>query len=235
MKNPKKGNTFLVFFGIFFAVCMVGLAAYVTVFLNTDQTILAPESTDVLISAPEETAAAETLSQTDTFLASHSLLFLGDSRTAGMRNALAELGVSDPCSYLAKDGEGCYWLRNTALPELTARLDQEPDTIVITNLGVNDLTECASYLSLYHDLLERYPTTPFYIMSVNPASDDCSMVANADIESFNQTMQDEFPDLYFDCYHYLMDNGYETVDGLHYTQETYAKIYDYAIKEAAGR
>ncbi|MDY3919766.1 MAG: hypothetical protein SOZ59_12365 [Candidatus Limivivens sp.] len=240
MKKTKKGNTFLIFFGMFFTVCMVGLAAYVTVFLNTSQTEQPPVSSGTMISAaPEEASPSPALStetvRTETALPAHSFVFLGDSRTVGMRNALAELGIEDDCTFLAKDGEGYYWLQNTALSELIAILDQRPDTVVITNLGVNDLTERSSYAALYRSLMERYPDTSFYILSVNPVSEDCSMVSNTQIEEFNEGMAAEFPDLYLDCYHYLMTDGYETVDGLHYTWKTYAKIHDYAVKEAAER
>lgn len=162
-----------------------------------------------------------------------SILWVGDSRTAGMRNALATLGITDSCTFIAKDGEGFRWFKESALPELNAALSHNPDTIVVSNMGVNDLADLDAYISLYYELFDQYPDTRFYILSVNPADEDCTMVSNRDIETFNAGMYAEFPSRYLDCYNYLKQTGYETVDGLHYTEETYQKIHDFATSKVS--
>jgi len=35
---------------------------------------------------------------------------------------------------------------------------------------------------------------------------------------------------YIDTYSYLIAEGFNTVDGLHYTADTYKNIYEYAMK-----
>ena len=241
MKNHSKkrhsrrkcSGSALVFAGIFFAVCLVGLAAYLTVLFNTET----DSSTSALVSqtapSPSSQSASETSVSETSAKEMASILWVGDSRTAGMRNALATLGITDSCTFIAKDGEGFRWFKESALPELNAALSQNPDTIVVSNMGVNDLADLDAYISLYYELFDQYPDTRFYILSVNPADEDCTMVSNRDIETFNAGMYAEFPSRYLECYNYLKQTGYETVDGLHYTEETYQKIHDFATSKVS--
>ena len=53
------------------------------------------------------------------------------------------------------------------------------------------------------------------------------------VEAFNSDIKDAFPDQYLDCYSYLIENGFQTVDGLHYTEETYQIIHDFAVRQSA--
>lgn len=231
MKKHKKGNTFLVFAGIFFCVCLVGLAAFLTVFLSPEsfeQEAPVPGTASYGESASLEEATAGADFGSPLTDVAHQILFVGDSRTAGMRGAVQNRG-GDSCSYIAKDGEGYYWLRDTAMGELTSFLDGSPDAVVVLNLGVNDLAEISAYISMYQDLFSRYPQASFSVMSVNPVDEGCS-VSNAEIEAFNQQMASAFPDNYLDCYQYLMTNGYETVDTLHYTEDTYIAIHNFAAE-----
>ena len=109
---------------------------------------------------------------------------------------------------------------NEGTSELAAALSETPDTTVILNLGVNDITEADAYISYYKQLFDSYPDTDFHIMSVNPVSDDCPTVTNAAIDAFNQKIKAAFPDEYLDVYNYLLTGDFSTVDGLHYTDST---------------
>ena len=72
---------------------------------------------------------------------SHSFIFVGDSRTVGMASAEKAHDPSDTCRYIAKEGEGYEWLKNTGTGELAAALSDTPEATVILNLGVNDINE----------------------------------------------------------------------------------------------
>lgn len=159
--------------------------------------------------------------------AGHSFIFVGDSRTAGMATAVKAHEPSDTCRFIAKEGEGYEWLKNEGTSELAAALSETPDTTVILNLGVNDITEADAYISYYKQLFASYPDTDFHLMSVNPVSDDCPTVTNAAIDAFNQKIKAAFPDEYLDVYNYLLTGDFSTVDGLHYTDSTYLSIHYY--------
>ena len=134
---------------------------------------------------------------------------------------------SDTCRYIAKEGEGYEWLKNTGTGELAAALSDTPEATVILNLGVNAITEADAYISYYKQLFASYPDTDFHLMSVNPVSDDCPTVTNAAIDAFNQKIKAAFPDEYLDVYNYLLTGDFSTVDGLHYTDSTYLSIHYY--------
>lgn len=74
-----------------------------------------------------------------------------------------------------------------------AALSETPDTTVILNLGVNDITEADAYISYYKQLFASYPDTDFHLMSVNPVSDDCPTVTNAAIDALQSEDQSSFP------------------------------------------
>ena len=160
---------------------------------------------------------------------SHSFIFVGDSRTVGMASAEKAHDPSDTCRYIAKEGEGYEWLKNTGTGELAAALSDTPEATVILNLGVNDITEADAYISYYKQLFDSYPVTDFHIMSVNPVTDDCSTVTNEAINAFNQKLKAAFPEQYLDVYNYLLTGDFSTVDGLHYTDSTYLSIHYYVV------
>lgn len=163
-----------------------------------------------------------------------SYIFVGDSRTVGMENS-----VSGSAKYIAEIGQGYWWLKSTALTKLKAELKKNPYVKVVFNLGVND---CAgntvdSYISAYRQLIESYPTTKFYIMSVNPINDKAAAKAgfiarNNMVTQFNSHMKAAFSGIYIDTYNYLKLNGFSAPDGIHYTNDTYLKIYNYILKNS---
>lgn len=159
----------------------------------------------------------------------HHFLFVGDSRTVGMEEAMQDSDDADTCSYIGKVGEGYYWLVNEGIDQLRTSLSKEPDATVVFNLGVNDLSEIDRYLAFYPQIFAEYPDASFYIMSVNPVGDACSGASNEEIRDFNAKLKESFPDQYLDCYDYLEQNGFSTVDDLHYTNDTYRAIHDYTV------
>lgn len=159
-------------------------------------------------------------------------IFVGDSRTVGMGSAT---GTSSKC--IAKVGEGYSWYISTAEAKLKAKLKKNPKATVVINLGVNDIANYQNYISRYKKLMKAYPKAKIYIMSVNPVDKkydwgwlSCSSMKSK-IKTFNKKMKAAFPNNYIDCYTYLTKKGFSTVDGIHYTTETYKKIYNYILTQ----
>lgn len=113
-----------------------------------------------------------------------------------------------------------------SLPHLPA----DPKQTVILNFGVNDPENISLYIDFYHAMEEDYPDTSFYYLSVNPLVDSENFnTTNEMISLFNATMKSAFPDNYLDSNVYLTGAGYETVDGLHYTEDTYRMIHNFVV------
>lgn len=238
----RKGSTLLVILASFLILCLLGLAGFVTIINHME----VPSDAEAAVPAVAETETdpAIQMAEPDSTMISadpfnetvdepeHSFIFVGDSRTVGMHNAFLKDGYEDSCtcSFIAKSGEGFYWLYNDGITELEEALHADPYATVIFNLGVNDLEEAEQYISFYNELFSIYHDPSFYIMSVNPVNDEkCSGASNAEIEAFNEKMQEEFPDQYLDCYDYLLEHGFETADGLHYSNDTYRNIHHFVV------
>ena len=94
------------------------------------------------------------------------------------------------------------------------------------------MANIGSYISEYQYLVDAYPDTRFWFMSVNPVSDamasSCGYFINSDmVISFNNVLQQAFPEQYLDVYSYLLENGYGTSDGVHYDVGTYLVVQEY--------
>lgn len=159
-------------------------------------------------------------------------IFVGDSRTVGMGSAT---GTSSKC--IAAVGQGYAWYVSTAEPKLKKKLKANPTATVVLNLGVNDIANYQNYINSYKKLMKAYPKATFYIMSVNPVDSkyNWGWVSYSKmktlIKTFNSKMKAAFPNQYIDCYTYLTKNKFATVDGIHYTTDTYKKIYNYILTQ----
>ncbi len=167
----------------------------------------------------------------------HRIIFVGDSRTVGMGGAEAKLG--DSCIYIGEVGEGINWFHASGRRQMEDAIHAYPDAPVVMNLGVNDLSlndaSCASqYIALYQSFASAYPDTRFWIMSINPVTQDCANVTNTEITQFNDALRGAFPDQFLDTFKLLKKEGFETPDGIHYTNATYTVIHDYVVKELAS-
>lgn len=230
MKIPNYITILLAVVGI---LALIGLAGYVTYdtadesnpFRQQVNRILHIEETD----ETETDSSQEAPSGNTTAVKAHRILFVGDSRTLGMEDA-----VQDDCIYLGAEGEGYDWFAEAGMSSLEQTLKSDPTIPVVINLGVNDPQNINIYIDLYNSLIDQYPDTPFYFMSINPLDEDADFnTTNEMAELFNATLKSAFPDHYLDCYTYLKENGFETADGLHYTDETYKKIHDYVVDKIA--
>lgn len=163
---------------------------------------------------------------------SESYIFVGDSRMVGMKQSVTGADVR----YIAKVGEGYEWLNATAGPKLKKYLKARSDVTVVLALGVNDMGNIDSYISYYKALMQEFPITKFYVLSVNPLDEDLAKangytVKNSEIVAFNKKLLAAFSEtIYIKAYKYLKNlEGFKTIDGVHYTAATYQSLYDFIM------
>lgn len=164
-------------------------------------------------------------------------IFVGDSRFVGM-DMVVSVEAKENQFLIAECGKGCQWLKNTAetkMEEICAAHPEITDWYLVTNLGVNDRYNEDAYVEEYEKLAEEYT---ILFVSVNPlesiAGSDVDKInaENAEVNALNDAIKDsEAVSYYIDTHTYMIENGFQTVDGLHYTNSTYQNIYDY-IEEA---
>lgn len=162
-------------------------------------------------------------------LPEHHVIFVGDSRTVAMGEAEADLG--DACDYIGATGEGYSWFAETGIGQMEDAMALSPSSPVVLNLGVNDPDMITHYLDLYRTFSDRYPDTAFYFLSVNPVTEESKHVSNPEIAEFNDAIRSAFPDQYLDSYSYLRALEFESVDGVHYSEETSRDIHDFVVKQ----
>lgn len=231
----KKGTVI----GIVLAVCSLlalgALALYLALmnfdtFILTDQNSLETKA-DAAIQALYET---ETQPSTELPLeesSAASFIWAGDSRTLGMQDAMNNDDI-----YIGASGEGYYWLFETGLPLIKEAITANPGLPVIFNFGVNDYDNLENYLSLYEEILAEYPDTHFYFLAVNPIEPTlCSNITNEEITDFNSHLKESFGDAYLDSFTYLMINEVVPFDGVHYSEEGYQLIYEYAAQQISKK
>ncbi len=209
----------------------------------------------------ETNLSADVLPQVDFYKYKH-VVFIGDSRTEYMKNALSRADANiDNVKFICKAGEGYNWLTSTAVPELQALVKNDTNSIlsrktaVIFNFGVNDYNEYRKYAAYYNLIASSLEKKgcELYFMSVNPINRQMlSTTGRADrseakIRSFNAYMQENLSSAYtyIDMYSYLKATGYSFAsdkygagsidDGLHYTARTYKRIFAQCLRSLKGR
>lgn len=191
---------------------------------------LKPTSTPVPTATPEAVeqnpADQGTLSKPnhpDT-VSADKLVFIGDSRTEGIRDA-----VNDDSVWSCLSSMGYDWMVSTGVPQVEDQI--EDNTAVIILMGVNDLYHVNDYLSYINSKAAEWANrgAQTYFVSVGPVQNDpyCS---NAEIESFNAAMQANLSGVtYIDVYSHLVSEGFSTVDGTHYPDSVSIDIYNFIL------
>lgn len=179
--------------------------------------------------------------------------FVGDSRTVQMEQAVSGKAASN-VKFIAQSSQGLEWFKETGWQQLYKDIKSRKKTAkkaVIINLGVNDMSNVYSYVDFMVKVaakLEPYNCSLYY-MSVNPvntqmAKERGTTKSAAKVENFNAIIYSELCSGPDKCFTYintctnLMKKGwlcryvgyYGGYDGVHYTNATYSRIYDYAIR-----
>lgn len=161
-------------------------------------------------------------------------LIVGDSRIVGMDSAVAAKNAK----FIGKVSMGYNWLKSNAGPEVKQYLAGNPKLKVVFAFGVNDLGNITQYISYYKSLMREYPKTEFYFTAVNPVNEPLALskgyqVKNSQIKAFNTKLKSAFGSKYINTYSYLVKNKFGSSDGVHYTADTYRKLYKYITGKIA--
>ena len=155
-------------------------------------------------------------------------IFVGDSRTVGMREA-----TNSGDTYICEGGMGYSWM-NKHTDEIINAITQNSGVYIL--MGVNDgcSTESgAGVVGQYINWFNKY--TPEFVkkgatvifVSVNPVDEGAPYgVTNELIEKFNNDIKSQLPSnvQYLDTYNQIKST-YKTIDKVHYDTETYKHIY----------
>ena len=76
-----------------------------------------------------------------------------------------------------------------------------------------------------------FPNNMIVFMSVNPIDESqFEYIKNSKVKEFNETLEASFTDIvYIDTCTYLLENGFESFDGVHYGPSTSKDIRDFVI------
>ena len=155
-------------------------------------------------------------------------LWIGDSRTVGMKSAVNE-DKHDVWS--CKTSMGLPWMKSTGIPNVESKISSNSAIIIL--MGVNDLSNSMSYVKYVNSQVSSWNQrgAKVYFVSVNPTDGGYSYL-DARIKSFNSDLKNNLDSSikYINTYNYLTKKGFSTTDGLHYTNDTYKKIYNYVVK-----
>lgn len=152
------------------------------------------------------------------------LVFIGDSRTEGIRDA-----VSDDSTWCCESGKGYEWMSSTAVPSIENQIGE--NTAVIILMGVNDVHQVTNYVNYINVKANEWAElgAKTYYVAVGPVEAD-PYVTNTQIERFNALMEANLIGVnYIDLYSHLVSAGYSTVDGTHYPNSVSVEIYNYIL------
>lgn len=169
---------------------------------------------------------------------SGNVIFVGDSRTGQMANAVGGTAAWPGTAFAACFGGGVDWL-STA--QAKKQVDQyvTPGAVIILNYGVNDLSRHNDYITTINryaqDWISKGATV--YFASVGPVGENEYGKRNWAVEYFNNQLNNRLDARIgrLNLYAFLTGSGYVTLaDGLHYDGATYAAMFQF-LMQSIGR
>ncbi len=162
------------------------------------------------------------LAKTDT------CIFAGASRVIDISVSVKGTGTV----FLAKDGAGYSWLKNTGMSQIKKYLKKNSKCTVIFMLGNNDPSKANQYIKYYRNLMKKYPKASFYFVNALPRSYEQTKVNQSRVK-FNQKMTAAFGSRCISAEEYLKSKGrlYDMVDGTHYYARTSRLLYQYIMQQ----
>ncbi len=179
-----------------------------------------------------------------------TVIFLGDSRTVGLKNTMIQAkGSNTHIRFFCQSGVTIEWYRQNREAFLAWVKSIPGKKAIVFNFGVNNLryTTMDGYLNsiagTYARIMNQTAAAlsgyncSMYFMSVNPLN-NAELVSTKYggknlgnrppqwVRTFNTLLRSKLSGFqYIDTYTYLTNTGYESSDGLHYSDATYRKIY----------
>lgn len=155
-----------------------------------------------------------------------AIIFVGDSRFVQMKNAVG----ANEYVWIAKSSQGYQWFSEEAIPQIDAAVGY--GTKILLNLGVNDVANVNAYAKLVNAKAEEWiqKGAQVYYSSVNPVEDG-RYVTREMVRSFNEKLRTRLDPqiVWIDSYSYLQNAGYTLTDGVHFSNGTYKKLYQYYL------
>ena len=166
---------------------------------------------------------------------SGNVIFVGDSRTGQMANAVGGTAAWPGTAFVACFGGGVDWL-STAQAKKDVDQYVTPGSVIILNYGVNDLSRHNAYITRYaQDWISKGATV--YFASVGPVGENEYGKRNWAVEYFNNQLNNRLDARIgrLNLYVFLTGSGYTTqADGLHYDGATYAAMFQF-LMQSIGR
>ena len=169
---------------------------------------------------------------------SGNVIFVGDSRTGQMANAVGGTAAWPGTAFVACFGGGVDWL-STAQAKKDVDQYVTPCSVIILNYGVNDLSRHNDYIATINryaqDWISKGATV--YFASVGPVGENEYGKRNWAVEYFNNQLNNRLDARIgrLNLYVFLAGSGYTTqADGLHYDGATYAAMFRF-LMQSIGR
>ena len=169
---------------------------------------------------------------------SGNVIFVGDSRTGQMANAVGGTAAWPGTAFVACFGGGVDWL-STAQAKKDVDQYVMPGSVIILNYGVNDLSRHNDYITTINryaqDWISKGATV--YFASVGPVGENEYGKRNWAVEYFNNQLNNRLDARIgrLNLYVFLTGSGYTTqADGLHYDGATYAAMFQF-LMQSIGR
>lgn len=150
------------------------------------------------------------------------ILFIGDSRCVQMQAAVG----GGNSSWICENSKGYEWFSNKAVGQADACIGK--GTKVVICLGVNDTDNIYNYAALVNAKAAEWAArgAKTYYVSVNPVTEN-PYRTEEEVEAFNATLPGQLSGVkWIDTHSFLVNNGYNMVDGLHYDTNTYVAIFN---------
>ncbi len=163
-----------------------------------------------------------------------NVIFVGDSRTGQMGNAVGGPAAYPGVAFVACFGGGNEWLSST---QAKKEIDQlvGPGSVIVLNYGVNDLSKHNEYIATINKYARdwREKGAVVYFATVGPVGENEFGKRNWAVEYFNDQLSNRLDGSIgrIPLYSYLTLTGYTTTaDGLHYTPDVYARMFQYLMQ-----
>ena len=183
-------------------------------------------------------AQAQAAQKTPIPAGSGNVIFVGDSRTGQMANAVGGTAAWPGTAFVACFGGGVDWL-STAQAKKDVDQYMTPGSVIILNYGVNDLSRHNDYVAAINryaqDWISKGATV--YFASVGPVGENEYGKRNWAVEYFNNQLNNRLDARIgrLNLYVFLAGSGYTTqADGLHYDGATYAAMFRF-LMQSIGR
>lgn len=183
-------------------------------------------------------AQAQTAQKAPIPAGSGNVIFVGDSRTGQMANAVGGTAAWPGTAFVACFGGGVDWL-STAQAKKDVDQYVTPGSVIILNYGVNDLSRHNDYITTINryaqDWISKGATV--YFASVGPVGENEYGKRNWAVEYFNNQLNNRLDARIgrLNLYVFLAGSGYTTqADGLHYDGATYAAMFQF-LMQSIGR